>query len=213
MLTGLSFSLFPSSLVQCSQSKTFFSYKEMVTANNSQCHGAENTWSPSGWEIGLDIDFHKKNWLVTTPEFSNKGPRFRLGFSGNILVLTIHPGFQTNQLESIALENIHALIIRAYGSGNFPVKGEYSWIPFLHRCKNMDLITVITSQANHDAVNLKNYLAGRTALDFGVLSSGDMTLEASITKMMWLISAHQDNDESNLEIVHRFQENLRGERS
>jgi L-asparaginase len=128
-------------------------------------------------------------------------------------VLTIHPGFQTNQLESIALEHIDALIIRAYGSGNFPVKGEYSWIPFLHRCKDMDLITVITSQANHDAVNLKNYSAGRTALDFGVLSSGDMTLEASVTKMMWLISAHQANDESNLQIAQGFQENLRGERS
>ena len=168
---------------------------------------------PSLADIGLDIDFHKKNWLVTPPEFSTKGPRFRSGFSGNILVLTIHPGFQTNQLESIALENIDALIIRAYGSGNFPVKGEYSWIPFLHRCKDMDLITVITSQANHDAVNLKNYSAGRTALDFGVLSSGDMTLEASVTKMMWLISAHQANDESNLQIAQGFQENLRGERS
>ncbi len=168
---------------------------------------------PSLADIGLDIDFHKKNWLVTAPEFSTKGPRFRSGFSGNILVLTIHPGFQTNQLESIVLEHIDALIIRAYGSGNFPVKGDYSWIPFLHRCKDMDLITVITSQANHDAVNLKNYSAGRTALDFGVLSSGDMTLEASVTKMMWLISAHQANDESNLQIAQGFQENLRGERS
>ena len=72
---------------------------------------------------------------------------------------------------------------------------------------------MITSQANHDAVNLKNYAAGRIALDLGVLSSADMTLEASVTKMMWLISAHQDNTESNLQITQRFQMNLRGERS
>ena len=168
---------------------------------------------PSLADIGLDIDFHRKNWLVTAPEFSTKEPRFQTGFSGNILVLTIHPGFQTNQLESIALEHIDALIIRAYGSGNFPVKGEYSWIPFLERCKDMDLITVITSQANHDAVNLKNYAAGRTALDFGVLSSGDMTLEASVTKLMWLFSAHQDTVESKAQVAQKFQENIRGERS
>jgi len=30
---------------------------------------------------------------------------------------------------------------------------------------------------------------------------------------MWLISAHQANDESNLQIAQGFQKNLRGERS
>ncbi len=168
---------------------------------------------PSLADIGLHIDFHKKNWLSSSTDCLTNGPSFHSGFSGNILVLTIHPGFQNNQLDSISLKDIDAIIIRAYGSGNFPIKGEYSWIPFLSRCKDNDLITVITSQANYDAVNLKNYTAGKTALDLGVLSSGDMTLEASITKIMWLISVHQNTHESNLRIATGFQENLRGERS
>ena len=168
---------------------------------------------PTLADIDLDIDLHRKNWWNPAQAGSHKVTSFHTGFSGNIFVLTIHPGFQTNQLESISLENIDALIIRAYGSGNFPIKKDYSWIPFLRRCKDKDVLTVITSQANHDAVNLKNYAAGRIALDLGVLSSADMTLEASVTKMMWLISAHQDDNESKLQISQRFQMNLRGERS
>ena len=168
---------------------------------------------PTLADIDLNIDFHRNNWRSVAHGKSNKATSFYTGFSGNIFVLTIHPGFQTNQLESILLENIDALLIRAYGSGNFPIKDHYSWIPFLRRCKEKNIITVITSQANHDAVNLKNYAAGRIGLDLGVLSSADMTLEACVTKLMWLISAYQDNDESNLQIAQRFQENLRGERS
>lgn len=168
---------------------------------------------PSLADICLDIDFLKKNWLSSPTDYLTNGLSFHSGFSGNILVLTIHPGFQSNQLESISLKDIDAIIIRAYGSGNFPIKGEYLLISFLGRCKDNDLITVITSQANYDAVNQKNYSAGKTALDIGVLSSGDMTLKASITKIMWLISAHQDTHESNLRIATGFQENLSGERS
>ena len=59
MLTGLYFSLLPSSVVQIAQSKTFFSYKEIVTANNSQCQGAEKTSLPSGSGIGLSLTFFK----------------------------------------------------------------------------------------------------------------------------------------------------------
>ena len=59
MLTGLSLSLLPSAAVQSAQSKIFFSYKEIVSANNSQCHGAEKTSLPLGNGIDLSLEFFK----------------------------------------------------------------------------------------------------------------------------------------------------------
>ena len=42
----------------------------------------------------------------------------------------------------------------------------------------------------------------------GAISCGDMTLEASLTKMMWLLSQHKNN---NHFIKTEYQKNLAGE--
>jgi len=163
-------------------------------------------------EIGLEIDYHKKNWLgwpSLNHEHSATQTSFAQGFQGEILVLTIHPGFRPSLLDSVDLNLYDAVILRAYGSGNFPIKSDYSWLPFIEKCNELQIITVITSQANHDSVKLTNYSSGSIAATNGALSSGDMTLEACITKLMWLFYHYSDKEM----IARLFQENLKGEKS
>lgn len=165
-------------------------------------------------EIGLEIDYHRKNWFDWTikpksGDIASTFTSFDKGFEGDIIVLTVHPGFRTELLDSIDLNPYDGVIIRAYGSGNFPIKKPYSWLRFIDKCTENQLITVITSQANHDSVNLSNYTSGSLASNSGALSSGDMTLEACITKLMWLLHHYSDKDL----ISKLFQENLKGEKS
>ena len=71
------------------------------------------------------------------------------------------------------------------------------------------MIVVILSQADYDAVDLKNYPAGRSALKAGAISGQDMTLEASLTKLMWLLGNYSEKPK----IEELFQQNLAGELS
>ncbi|MFN1833640.1 asparaginase [Balneola sp. MJW-20] len=139
-------------------------------------------------EIGLNIEFHGQ------PE-STKGPfSVQTGFNNQVFVLTVHPSLDHRILDCLNLSQLKAVIVRSFGSGNFPMKGEFNLLPFFKKCLQHDVIVAIVSQADFDAVDMTKYPAGRAALDCGVISGADLTLEAALTKMMYLLAQYSDTD-------------------
>lgn len=128
-------------------------------------------------------------------------------YSDEVFVLTAHPNLNPALLEGLNFDKIRAVIIRAFGSGNFCVKGDKSLLPFLDRCRDAGVIVAIVSQADYDSIDLTHYKAGRAALKHGAISGNDMTLEAALTKLMFLL-AHYD---SKTDIEGLFQQSIVGE--
>ena len=156
---------------------------------------------PTLAEIGLDIEFN------ITPKNNTDDLEVIPQFSNDVFVLTIHPSFNTEFLNCLDLTKIKAIICRTFGSGNFPMKGEFNLLPFFEKCKEAGVIVVIISQADYDSVNLTKYPAGRAALSTGAISGVDMTLEAALTKMMWLLAGHHSKEE----IEAHYIKSLKGE--
>jgi len=109
-------------------------------------------------EIGLNIE------LIVTPEklipsFENKA-----AFNNEIFALTIHPSLSTDVLDCLDLSKLKAIIVRTFGSGNFPIKGAFSLLPFFEKCREYGVIVAIISQADYDSVDLNKYSAGKAAL-------------------------------------------------
>lgn len=129
-------------------------------------------------------------------------------FSNELLVLTVFPSLDISYLLNLDLTKLKAIIVRSFGCGNIPTKGRYSILPFLEKCTNYGVVVAMISQADYDAVDLSKYAAGRKIAEAGAISCGDMTLEASLTKMMWLLSQHKNN---NHFIKTEYQKNLAGE--
>lgn len=152
-------------------------------------------------EIGLNIELHVQASQILPP-FYNKA-----SFSNQLFVLTVHPSLDTSFLDCLDLSKLRAIIIRTFGSGNFPIKGAFNLLPFLEKCVRNNVIPVIISQADYDSVDLTKYPAGREAIKLGAVSAGDMTLEAALTKLMFLMA---QTDSIN-EIKSQFQTNLAGE--
>ena len=152
-------------------------------------------------EIGLNIELNVEPKKLI-PAFENSA-----AFSNEIFVLTVHPSLSMNILDCLDLTKLKAIIVRTFGSGNFPMKGEYNMIPFFEKCRDHDVIVAIVSQADYDAVDLTKIPAGRAALKAGAIPGGDMTLEAALTKMMFLL-AHSDSKEY---IETQFQIPMAGE--
>lgn len=152
-------------------------------------------------DIGIQIQVNVQD-IFGEGDFEN-----RAAFLDEIFVLTVHPNMNPIILEGLDLNKIRSLIIRAYGSGNFPIKGKYSLLPFLDKCVEKEIVTVIVSQADYDAVDLTLYPAGKEAVKRGVISGGLMTLEAAVTKLMFLMAHYKSKND----IVHHLQQNLAGE--
>ncbi len=151
--------------------------------------------------IGLEIKSHYMN-----PPVSGRF-EIQTGFSNELVVLTVFPSLNTDFLMKLDISKLRAIIVRSFGSGNIPTKGDFNLLPFMERCKEQGVILAVISQADHDAVKLSTYPAGRAVLKAGAISCGDMTLEASLTKMMWLL--HQYEDKTTIETA--FTKNLAGE--
>ncbi|MEQ9310302.1 MAG: asparaginase [Balneolaceae bacterium] len=152
-------------------------------------------------EIGLKIE------LNVTPKTLLPPFDVQPKFDNSLLVLTVFPSLNTDFLMNLDLSKLKAIIVRSFGSGNFPMKGEFNLLPFLEKCSKNNVIVVFVSQADYDAVDLSKYPAGREAINAGAISGADMTLEAALTKMMWLLGNYEDQ-----EIIRKlFQKELAGE--
>jgi len=152
-------------------------------------------------EIGINIEM--SNHVRT----SENNLQLHTNFSDQIFLLKIYPNLDPQFLDQINFGDIRALVVEAFGSGNFPIHGDQSLLPFFKKCVQNDILLIITSQAAYDAVDLNNYESGRKVQQLGALSARDMTTEATLTKMMYLLANHQDNEN----VITQFNRNLVGE--
>ncbi len=154
-------------------------------------------------EIGLDIEFFHQ-WELPENPVINKPL-----FDNALHLIKIFPGLNPDLLQCLDLNKTRAIIFEAFGTGNFPLKGNYSLLPFIKRCVDNGVYVIINSQAPFDSVDLTQYKSGREALKIGVLSAGDMTTEATVTKVMHLTACGLADDQ----FIEQFNGNLTGERS
>ena len=70
-----------------------------------------------------------------------------------------------------------------------------------------DIVIVNVTQCPQGKVQMKRYETGRTLLSAGVLSGYDMTAEAAVAKLMYLLGLLEDSEQ----VKHYMGINLRGE--
>jgi len=120
-------------------------------------------------------------------------------------VVHLYPGISSTVIENVIRQPVKALIIRSYGVGNAPQ--DPALLACLTKAKAQKIIVVNCSQCIKGTVNMSGYATGKALSQAGVISGHDMTLEATLTKLHYLLS----KDLSYEHICQLMQENLRGE--
>ena len=147
-------------------------------------------------EIGLHIETRFTKERSKAPFYSEAL------FDDNISLINLFPGLKTAAiLAMIKAQNPKGIVIEAFGSGNMPVTGDSSILPVLHYCKDQHITVLIVSQAVYDAVDLTKYENGKMAFEAGAISARDMTVEASITKLMYLFGVHKTMNLVNQQLM------------
>lgn len=100
-------------------------------------------------------------------------------------MLKMIPGTSPEVLRFL-LQNHDAVIIESYGTGGLPDLEGSRFYDVLQEFS--DKVVVMTTQAPMEGSDMTVYTVGKTLKEaYGILEAYDMTLEAVVTKLMWVL--------------------------
>lgn len=120
-------------------------------------------------------------------------------------VVTIYPGISSDVVSNFLLQPVKALILRSYGVGNAPQNPAF--LKELKEASARGIVVVNLTQCMSGKVNMGGYATGNALALAGVISGYDLTVEATLTKLHFLLSQNLSSDE----VRRLMQLNLRGE--
>lgn len=124
----------------------------------------------------------------------------------NVVIVKMFPGMSEVVLSAIFdIPNLKGIVLETYGSGNAP--SEDWFLNLLVKAINKGLHVVNVTQCSGGSVNMGQYETSTSMKEIGVISGKDITTEAAITKLMYLLS--QNIPQNEFKTV--FETPLRGE--
>lgn len=136
------------------------------------------------------------------PPVRHKGEvRFYHDMKDSVYVLKLVPGMRSGVLTQI-LEQYDCVVIESFGVGGLPDSITAEVYEGMKKWKKEEKLIVMTTQVVSEGSNMTVYEVGKKVKqDFDLLEAYDMTLEATITKLMWLMAQPAKDYE---EIKKRF---------
>ena len=155
-------------------------------------------------DVGIHIKYNTKN--IIYPLTPNGNLEVSTNLETNVAILKIHPGITGIVMDSVLNNsNVKGVILETFGSGNAPTSDWF--IERLKRGIRRGLIIVNVTQCQAGSVDMDAYETGRRLKEIGVVSGYDITTEAALAKLFYLLGKGYDNER----VKDMFKTNLRGE--
>jgi 60kDa lysophospholipase len=132
--------------------------------------------------------------------------RLQIKFTQRVTILRIFPGLYTT-LENALAPPLEGLVLQTFGAGNGPDKDKHFLATIEAACKR-GLVVVNISQCQRGRVEANAYATGTALTEAGVVSGLDMTCEAALVKLGWLLAKYPGKPARVRKLMQR---DLRGE--
>jgi L-asparaginase len=114
-------------------------------------------------------------------------------FDDNVAILKIFPGINQNVLTAFfAIPNLKGIVLETYGSGNAPT--EKWFVKALEDAIRNNIHVINVTQCSGGSVSMGNYETSTQLKSIGVITGKDITTEAAITKLMYLLGQKKSKD-------------------
>lgn len=148
-------------------------------------------------EAGVDIQYNEH--AILKPR--NGEPKFYKNLDASVAILPVFPGISRELVENVLLsENIKAIVLQTYGSGNAPLLPWFTEV--LQAAILSGKIIVNTTQCRQGRVEQERYETGKQLANIGVVSGKDISYEAAVTKLMFLLGQNLTIDQTSYLFTH-----------
>ena len=119
--------------------------------------------------------------------------RFTYHLNDSIVVLKLIPGTKSELVEYL-FQNYDCLVIESFGVGGIPQSLVDTFYQEMEKWISRGKVVVMATQVANEGSNMEVYEVGqRIKEDFHLMEAYDMTLEATITKLMYLMRVCSGN--------------------
>lgn len=122
-------------------------------------------------------------------------PVFYDALNSRVALLKLIPGASAGQLRFLLDEN-DAVILESFGVGGVPSGETGEFYEVIRKASAKGKTVVVTTQVQNEGSDLSIYNVGHSLKNsLGVLEAFDMTTEAVVAKLMWLLALTDDPNE------------------
>src|SRR5690606_6276948 len=168
----------------------YFEYK-LYRANRTTKINAEHFEAfaslnyPSLAESGVHLKVNREYLLQDVKE---RGLKVHTNMDQNVAILKIFPGMGRSVLHSVLnIPGLKALVLETYGSGNAPTQEWF--VQELKMALEKGVFIVNVTQCSGGSVIMGQYETSEHLQKLGLINGKDITTEAAITKLMYLLGS------------------------
>lgn len=183
---------------------------KLFRANRTRKHSAEqfNAFVSDNYpplaEVGINIHYNRP-YIKQTDSFS---PPFSVSeeLDSRVAVIRIFPGIDPEMFKAMLnVPGLRAVVLETYGSGNAPTSEWF--IEALKDAIQRGVIILNVSQCPAGAVDMERYETGVELQKIGLVSGKDITTEAALAKLMYLLGRNISTEK----LVEQLKRPIRGE--